>query len=338
MKPQTETTSPSFLTKKMGLYMTIYSSCVSPCGNYLACSNNYGHVMIFKLTLHTGGGDNQSNADQQPFFIFKAAEKSVYHLSTINTSLVSCGYGPITAWSWADLIRKKMTKVWAVEDHLDCEYYNSFVYNDKEDLLYAGSNTGDIVAWDTKAEKKLDVYSGHQSQVYDLSILPNGFVSVADDGTMRLWDVRSAEAADMVEPFKNAALSQNRCGKYLSCVTADNNGDWIVCGGGPRLALYRRNMLDYSKPLEEGPEKFYPNVVTIFNDEIVAGGNLPSVHRWHMNGDQKATIPLSINSVFCVSSKGTQECQNLPLILAGADYKVSVLTNLGYESMVLKSV
>jgi len=334
--------APVKLTPKLMLSTTIYSTCLSPCGKYFAAGNNFGHIMLFKIS-----GSTIDTEGQKPVFVFQgnASEHGAIHsLLTVEGQLVSAGFGPVRAWSWADLVQFKVKKLWQLDVNNSCNggCVNSIKYSVKDSLLYTCGNVeNNIVSWDLKKGMKVDTYTGHLDYVHDISLMPNGLVSASEDGSMRVWDSRNTECSSFVEPYKRPELSRPNYGKFLSSVTSDAGGDWIVCGGGPKLALFRPNMPEFCKPLEEERSKnLVPNVVEIYNDEIIAGGQQRYLYRWHMNGDKKAVVPCDQNSVFSITSQVDKETEKrkLPLILSGADYKMSVFNNLGYQSMTFKCI
>lgn len=327
------------LCKLEMLHTTVYASATSPCGKFFAIGNNYGHVMIFKMA-----SNNSTEEAKKPLFTFQLASGAIYRLLTVDKLLICAGQGSIiTAWSWHNLINQsKPTKVWELcnESKLEEDYITALCYSSKDNMLFSAGSGSQVITWDIKVGKKLDTYSGHSGYIHDVSTMPNGFVSASEDGSMRIWDSRNAQCSGMHQPFKSDDLRRERQGKHLTCVATDDRGDWIVCGGGPRLALFRHSMPTFHKPLQEDKEELIPNVVQFFNDEIIAGGNLPLLHRYHMNGDLKAVVPCYINSIFCMTSKvdETSRARGLPLVLAGADYKISAFTNLGYQGMMFKCV
>ena len=51
---------------------------------------------------------------------------------------------------------------------------------------------------------------------------------------MRLWDQRKKEEVNCLTPGEQSTLARPHLGKHISCAAVSS--DWLVCGGGPRLA------------------------------------------------------------------------------------------------------
>jgi len=328
------------LNKRMMLHTTIYSSATSPCGQYCAVGNNYGHILIFDLksALKNNGVMDQS---KRPISVFQAHDGAVFSLLTVENHLISAGSGAITLWSWEQVVQNNCTRL----SHLVTEdaSTNCITYSAKEKVLYSGGCGNTVTAWDIKTSKAVGTLSGHSDYIHDVAAVPNGVASASEDGCVKIWDSRSATCTSTIQPGEEKTLSRPECGKWLSCITADADGEWIICGGGPQLSLWHNRSGSLVKPMETKlpPAEcsdFLPNVVKIIDDEIVAGGNSPYMIRWQMNGDLKAAIPCSIQSIFSVSTQPTSSNTPLPLLVTGTDYKINVFTNMGYHGMTLSCI
>ena len=98
-------------------------------------------------------------------------------------------------------------------------------------------------------------------------------------------------------------------------MTADGRVEFLIC-------FY---------PLQNDCSDFSPNVVSFYEDEIIAGGNQANIHRWYLNGQSKAVIPCTIPNVFSISFKPSQnKKQELPMAVTGSSYRINFFTNLGY--------
>jgi translation initiation factor 3 subunit I len=92
-----------------------------------------------------------------------------------------------------------------------------------EDTLLTGHDNGDIVQWDLKTSKKLQLVSDHQKSISDMQPSKDGtmFISSSKDTTARLWDSDSLEMLKVYKterPVNSASMSPTR--------------DHVVLGGG----------------------------------------------------------------------------------------------------------
>jgi len=326
-------------TKRMSFSVIYISSCFSPCQLYYAALNSFGFVMVYKTPQSREAGDNN---DHKPLFTLKISEKPAFSITTIENCLVLAGYDQLKFFSWDDLKIGKLSCLWAEKE---CSKYSKAKYISKvthnAGVLYCGDSDGQITSFDIETGQKIFDFVGHDNYIHDLSTFDNGFVSVSEDGCMKIWDVRGGNMTSEVQPHLKHDLSRPKLGKFLKCVTSDAKGDWIICGGGPKLTMYSRNNLELYNPLEIENNEFVANVVDLFNEEIVAAGNESCLRRWHMNGKSKTNVVCEINSAGIFSIASTVSAagkKGLPVIVCGSDQRIPVFLNFGYQATSLKSI
>lgn len=78
---------------------------------------------------------------------------------------------------------------------------------------------------------------GHSNYVHALALMPddlNCVFSASEDGTLRLWDMRTSGVVRECAPAMTVSTcSRDDIGEWLGCVAS--NGSWVVTGGGPLL-------------------------------------------------------------------------------------------------------
>ena len=172
------------------LHVTIYSSALSPCGNYLAVGNNQGYIAVFNLADNLNVEANPSS--QKPICTFKAHSGPVHALKTVAKFLVSAGYGPIIGWKWTDLVNSKISKSWSLSKEVNavhkkqCEIYNCLSFNSRDSLLYSGSDDAHVLSWDLKTFKNVESFDGHSEYVHDIDLTSNNLVSAGEDGLVKV--------------------------------------------------------------------------------------------------------------------------------------------------------
>ena len=83
-----------------------------------------------------------------------------------------------------------------------------------DEMLITGHDNGDIVQWDLKTRKKLNMATQHQKAISDLQISPDFtmFVSSSKDTSAKLFDLDSLECLKNYQterPVNSASLSPN---------------------------------------------------------------------------------------------------------------------------------
>ncbi|CAK8682721.1 THO complex subunit 6 homolog [Clavelina lepadiformis] len=336
------------------LHVSMYCSALSPCGKYLAVGNNYGYICMFNLS--SALSPNPAERSEKPVAVIKAHPGPVHALQTTQKYLISAGEGPITGWKWSDILNNKPKKSWTLDNQTKASStslagkdtqissYNCLCYKAKDDILYSGGDDNIAVQWDLNTGTCVESYNQHTEYIHDIDLLGDGIVTASEDGSVKIWDSRSNSCTGTFLPHANSQLNRPEVGKWVSCVTADPNGEWLAFGGGPHTSLWHVKSSSLVSVLDvensEGNDScFTPNTVRYFQDEIIAGGNQPILHRWHVNGQKKASTPCNINNIFSISCKSSDKGNLLlPMVITGSSWKMDVFTNLGYLGMTLSLV
>ena len=95
----------------------------------------------------------------------------------------------------------------------------------------SASNDGTVKLWDLKSGRVLQTLHGHESFVYDLTLLPNGdLVSVGEDRTIRVW-----RDGSILQVITLPCIS-------VWCVAALPNGDIVVGGSDNIVRVFTRDL------------------------------------------------------------------------------------------------
>ena len=62
------------------------------------------------------------------------------------------------------------------------------------------------------------------------------FCTASEDGTVHIWDMKSQDIIRTFLPCEKEELSRPERGRFISCCSMI--GDWLVCGGGPKVGLW----------------------------------------------------------------------------------------------------
>lgn len=162
----------------------------------------------------------------------------------------------------------------------------------------------------------------------------NSFHVILSSYFLQTWDIRTSQPTNTLEPHLEKRLCRPQYGKWLSCVSVSENGQWMTCGGGPQLSLWHLRSQSLTAAMEK--VDFMPYTVEFRDNLIVSGGNGKMLHHWHTNGRDKASIPCSIGNVFCIAFNEELDIDNNPMIVTGASNEVEVFCNMSYRSHTMR--
>lgn len=147
---------------------------------------------------------------------------------------------------------------------------------------------------------------------------------------MNVWDRRQGKVAKTLEPHKESALERPHFGKWIGTVCA--NDDWLVCGGGPKAALWHLRSME-STTVFPFPDKVH--VSGLLDETILIAGHHNNVYQfpWNGNGTPTAEIPTSSSAVYSVV---WQTDPQKFMAIAGTSNEVDVCPNFNYKDIVLK--
>ncbi|XP_025920212.1 THO complex subunit 6 homolog, partial [Apteryx rowi] len=78
---------------------------------------------------------------------------------------------------------------------------------------------------------------GHRDYVHCLALRDqlHQCLSGGEDGTVRLWDLRTGAQVQVIEVHKYEECSRPQNGKWIRCLATDS--DWMVSGAGGAAVL-----------------------------------------------------------------------------------------------------
>lgn len=171
------------------------------------------------------------------------------------------------------------------------------------------SSSGDAtcILWDIEANRFINVFQGHTSDVMDVKLLGDTglFVSGSCDMTCKVWDVRDHKADVMTFPGHDSDINAVDSG-------ADGN---YFCSAGDESVIIMHDVRSY------GPVQNYttPNIVASItsvafsqsNRVIFAGYDDNQVHVWDsLTGSKIRDLESHTNRVSClgINKQGTALC------------------------------
>ncbi|XP_057673694.1 THO complex subunit 6 homolog [Corythoichthys intestinalis] len=315
------------------LHMSVYSQSFSPCGRYLAAGNNYGEIGIFSLCAALS--PDGSEAGRKPVLTFPAHDGPVFCLESFGGQLLSAGNGSVSAWNWADLIKKNVKAAWTkrpeYKGSMEIPEINAMVVNPRDNSVVFGGGDNNVHVLDLEHGKFKSVFEGHSDYVQCLSVREREgeVLSGSEDGTVRIWDCRTSDCVHRVDVHKYEKCARPQFGKWISCLTTDS--DWMLCGGGPSLSLWHLRSLT---PTSVFGLSGWQRQALFYQDMILAVGQGPTVSHCLLGGQVKAQIPCTPNNVNSLALN-TNSTEHQVLTVAGSSQHVDVFTNVSYRAFSL---
>ncbi|KAI2666250.1 hypothetical protein H4Q32_010069 [Labeo rohita] len=295
------------------LHMSVFSQSFSPCGRFLAAGNNYGEIAVFSLSAALS--PDASEGSQKPILNFTAHDGPVFSLLSTDTHLLSAGNGEISAWSWAELIKKSNKAAWtrkpSYETSLEIPEINAMIINPKDNSLIVGGGDNNIHIMDMETEREDEILSG------------------GEDGAVRIWDSRTNRPVHCIEVFKYEECARPQFGKWISCLATDS--DWMLCGGGPSLSLWHLRSMS---PTSVFPLPGCQREAVFYQDLIMSVGEGPFVSHCLHGGTVKAQIPCTQSSLntLALNLKNTE---HRVMTVGGSSHQIDVFTNFSYRAFSL---
>lgn len=242
----------------------------------------------------------------------------------------------VTGYSW---MRNEITKkAWEVKlsssinkDLIDHKWneVNSFWLDKPNGTLYAGCGDNQVYAISLENGKVLREFDGHKDYIHCVDGLSsdNRIFSASEDGSVKLWDSRTKEAFQTIEPFKNDNLHRPQFGKWQGTVSVTDG--WILCGGGPKFSLWNLRSLEFSTIYD------YPGTAHVSgstDDIVYVAGDCSDLYQFSLNGDITAKINASGPAVYSVA------CQLEPfkiMSIGGSSKNLDICTDFNYKDMAL---
>ncbi|KAM4628490.1 THO complex subunit 6 [Discoglossus pictus] len=315
------------------LHMTVFSQCFSPCGKFLAAGNNLGQIGIFSLSSALSSEAKEQS--KKPVCLIQAHTGPVYTLTTTERHLISAGDNEVKGWNWNDVVKKGCVESWCrrvpTRNSLETPEINSLVLNPKEDSLLLAGGSCNIHSMDLETGAFTLNLEGHEDYIHCLALRDQQreCVSGSEDGSVRLWDLRSGMQVHKIEVYKYEECARPQFGKWISCLSTDS--DWMVCGGGPMLTLWHLRSMTPTTifPIQESQLQ-----VKFYQDMILCAGQAPHVNHCQINGEIRAQIPSSLRCMYSLSINEESQ-ENKVLTAAGSSSKIDVFTNFRYKAFSL---
>uniref|UniRef100_A0A4W5P1P1 THO complex 6 n=1 Tax=Hucho hucho TaxID=62062 RepID=A0A4W5P1P1_9TELE len=312
------------------LHMSVFSQSFSPCGRFLAAGNNYGEIAIvtpvsLSAPLTPLVFLNFLYFSRSLVYSLSAHEGPVFSLFSTDTHLLSAGNGEISAWSWAELIKRVRPS------SLEIPEINAMTVNPTENSLVIGGGDNNIHIMDLESGVFKSVLQGHTDYIHCLSVREREgeILSGGEDGAVRIWDYRTGQSVHCIEVYKYEECARPQYGKWISCLTTES--DWMLCGGGPSLSLWHLRSMS---PTSIFPLSGCQRQANFYQDMILSVGEGQCVSHCLLGGEVKAQIPCTPHSLNTLALN-LNSTDNRVLTVGGSSHQIDVFTNLSYRTFSL---
>nr|ACO15514.1 THO complex subunit 6 homolog [Caligus clemensi] len=319
-------------------YSTVYSTCFSPDGDFLAAGNHAGVISIFSLEAITS---HSSPKVVHCSFLAHEARSPIYALLSTPEYLISGSVGELRAWSWEEISSKRKGSLsWQI---LLPPVPGTAVYTEVNALvLDASSGTagtlivagGDNIVhtYDLETREEILTLKGHDNYIHSASLCPVAglIASGSEDGSVRLWDARKKNPqVNKLLPHKNEELSRPKLGKWIGAVALSS--DWLACGGGPRGSLWHLRSMSPNAVLP--PESQSVTVLRLLEDRIIIGGLVNKLYQTDFRGNLISEIPVTPSCLYSIS---TQEKNIKALAAFGSSSQIDLcIPNFSYKDQTI---
>ncbi|CAB3221458.1 unnamed protein product [Arctia plantaginis] len=315
------------------LYNTVLSQTLSPCGKYLVAGNIYGQIAVFNLERILNPEPLSLDYNKPKHIHNIESGYQICSLTSTDAALIIGTVNEILGYDWKTVTSAKVSKpLWRIkissETSMEQIDVNSLWLSEDEAKLYAGCGDNNIYVYNMDDGRLLSTFKGHTDFVHSVHGKNQQLISASEDGSVILWDTRTRTLQNKLTPHTNSKVNRPDIGKWVG--SAALNDDWIVCGGGPRLALWHLRSLDAVTVFDIPDHGIH---VSFFHDDcVIAGGAAKHLYQLCYSGDVKVELPVSATTVYSAVLRTTP---NKVLAIAGSSPEIDLCTSFNYRDQIL---
>lgn len=311
---------------------TVFAARFGPLSELLAAASSDGSVCLYSIPSCISSQPSNSDYREsqrvvEPFVSLSRHNGAAYDLQFYGEGddviLLSCGDdGRIQGWHWEHIkdgayFESDDGKPWKPDFVLTNPQQkgrrgalapmpetNAIATNSQEGHIFSATGTGHAYCWDIETEKIIMVFEGHSDYLHCICSRPSHkqVITGSEDGTVRIWDCRSASCIAILDPCKASKVSkaQKEKSPWVSCVALDSSEKWLVCGTGGRcMTLWSLLSFDAVTRISTLSA---PQAVTIANDQIMTVGAAPQLACFTYGGDMISQVGIAPLSAFSISA------------------------------------
>jgi THO complex subunit 6 len=292
--------------------------------SFVACSNK-GKIFIWP------------NAAETIKYSWDAHTGPIYSLTTNKLTLISGGVNCIKLWLWSDIINfcnsgvaPKPFKVLPTTDRVNNEV-NALI--EHEGHLFSAMGNNQCYEWDLSTATLARTYRGHTQFLHDVALKSdseNSLFTSSEDGSVRVWDLRTAGTRCIIDCDKAAVVTSfSTPSKKVNWISSlELKEDWLACGGFKGIHMWYLPAMQYTSYIP------LPNVQSLLyhQNEILSGGNgtlqESNLYTWSQDGKPVSQIKTSIPSIYSMSKY--QNGSDSLIAVCGASEKIELYSSSAF--------
>uniref|UniRef100_A0A1A9VYR8 Uncharacterized protein n=1 Tax=Glossina austeni TaxID=7395 RepID=A0A1A9VYR8_GLOAU len=306
-------------------YNCVLSQTLSASGNFLFAGNRFGDIFVQNIV-----NTQNANEPHAPIKIYSQGKNVeinslAFHIDFLIVGSIGIIYGLIWLEEKGELINKRS---WEVNIPLEVNAMevpdvNCMCLRSSTNRLYAGCGDNAAYEIDLNDGRIIRDFRGHEDYIHSISgIEDKNLYTASEDGTVRFWSLEQTESTNMIEPYKKDQLMRPELGKWMGSVAS--NGDWLVCGGGPKLSLWHLRAMEYTSDF---PFSGKIHICDFVEDMIFVGGEHSNAQFYAMNGHIRADIKTDNTTIYSAAFK--LESQRF-MSIAGFSNWLSILNDFRF--------
>ena len=315
-------------------YTTITAQAFTRDGKYLAVGTDLAKIAIFNVVQIVEAEENQKlntlvfkldvGAILDPDSIEKGCVNAMVTMA--ETLIVAItrpqGTPAILAFHWKDLTQQRSKLIWSIDSasgYLPKEVNSLDIDHRNEKLILGGGMGNATDAIEDYGIRVIDLETrrlackpllGHKGYVHSVEHCEASemIASSSEDGYVRTWDRRSKNPCSAaLQPSRFSELQRPKYGSWISDVSI--SGDWLVCGGGPKPALFHMKSMSPSVVPDLPDSCTHVTVTKIVKspeveDRVVIAGQFPGgvFYQYSFDGSLRAEVKTSSSCLYSIET------------------------------------
>jgi len=310
-------------------YTTVLAQAFSPDGQLYCAGTAAGDLAVWRVSVLVGRGEKKG-----PVVVWKphsnSAQRDVHSLATTEGFLLTGGRGEVRAWGREEINQGNVGQPqWALQVPGGGEVNSMLVMGGgTAGRLVVGTGDNNVYVFDLETRQLSSTLAGHTDYIHYVAAGKgegDTLASASEDGTVRLWDQRKKEEVNCLTPGEQSTLARPHLGKHISCAAVSS--EWLVCGGGPRLALWHLRTLSPSVTLP--PIEVEAKTVAIHDDTLICSGR-KVVYQTNFTGEVTAEVDVSSATIYSLAWQDHPSASLLAI--AGSSRNIDICTtNFNYR-------
>ena len=196
----------------------VYTTAFSPCGRYLFAGTGHGKLHIWRLSPPPDLSDPLSFAPPTLCGTVQAHGCAIYSLAFAPSAegghlLLSGSDEEIRGWRMDELVAPNAAPTAKLQLQNPrgelrrgglgpLSETSALVLDPSSGVLFSAAGDGNAYAWDLGTQKCTGSFKGHSDLLHCLSVRSRQrqLLSGSEDGTLRLWDVRTFSSTHVLRP------------------------------------------------------------------------------------------------------------------------------------------